>query len=106
MPKLNIDWYAKGGLFTAPSLVGVGEAGPEAALPLNDKVFSQIAQGIVKNGNSSGNGLDTDRIIDQMDKMEKAIENMKLYLYSDDRKIAESANRGNRAIARRNPVAT
>ena len=37
-PKLGIEWYAKGGIFTKPTLLGnkgVGEAGPEAVLPLN-----------------------------------------------------------------------
>jgi hypothetical protein len=100
-------WCADGGLFTAPALAGMGDAGPEAALPLNDNVYSQIAQGIQKNSSSSDSGkLDTDRIIGRMDKMEKAIENMKLYLYSDDRKIAESANNGNRIIGRTRPMAT
>lgn len=27
-------WYAKGGVFTQPSIIGVGEAGPEAVIPL------------------------------------------------------------------------
>lgn len=38
IPKLGIEWYAKGGIFTKPTLLGnkgVGEAGPEAVLPLN-----------------------------------------------------------------------
>jgi hypothetical protein len=28
-------WYAQGGIFTSPSIIGVGEAGPEAVIPLN-----------------------------------------------------------------------
>ena len=28
-------WYAKGGIFTQPSIIGVGEAGTEAVVPLN-----------------------------------------------------------------------
>ena len=106
MPKLNVKWYAKGGLFDTPSLIGVGEAGPEAVMPLNDKVFTQIAQGIVENGQSNGSGsLDTERIIQRMDRMERAIRDMKLYLYTDDRKIAESSNRGNRLLGRTAPTA-
>lgn len=39
VPHLSIDWYAKGGIFTEPTIlpeagVGLGEAGPEAVLPL------------------------------------------------------------------------
>jgi Prophage tail length tape measure protein len=28
-------WYASGGIFTSPSIIGVGEAGPEAVIPLS-----------------------------------------------------------------------
>lgn len=38
VPKLSIDWYKNGGIFTKPTLLGgmngVGEAGAEAVLPL------------------------------------------------------------------------
>ena len=35
IPSLGISWYAKGGIANSPNLVGIGEAGPEAILPLN-----------------------------------------------------------------------
>ena len=35
MPKVSVDWYAKGGIFTSPQIIGVGERGPEAIVPLN-----------------------------------------------------------------------
>ena len=35
VPKVDVDWYAKGGIFTSPQIIGVGEAGPEAVIPLN-----------------------------------------------------------------------
>jgi hypothetical protein len=41
-----------------------------------------------------------------MDKMEHAIENIQVFLYTDDKKIAESANRGNRILGRTSPTAT
>lgn len=34
-PKIDVQWYATGGIFNAPSVIGVGEAGPEAVIPLN-----------------------------------------------------------------------
>lgn len=39
VPKLSIDWYKNGGIFTSPTIfpssgIGVGEAGAEAVLPL------------------------------------------------------------------------
>lgn len=55
IPSVGIDWYAKGGVFTKPTLFannggfsGVGEAGPEAALPLNAKTLGGIGKGIVE----------------------------------------------------------
>lgn len=35
-PKFNVNWYAKGGVFDQPSLIGVGEAGKEAVMPLEN----------------------------------------------------------------------
>lgn len=47
LPRFSIDWYAKGGLFDSPTvLAGVGEAGPEAVLPLKDSVLAGIGRGI------------------------------------------------------------
>lgn len=34
VPKISVNWYAKGGIFDSPSVIGVGEAGTEAVLPL------------------------------------------------------------------------
>lgn len=34
-------WWAKGGVFSSPSIIGVGEAGPEAVVPL-DKFWSKL----------------------------------------------------------------
>lgn len=35
IPDIDIEWYAKGGIFTGPSIIGVGEAGAEAVIPLD-----------------------------------------------------------------------
>ncbi len=35
IPKLSIKWYAEGGIFDSPTIAGIGEAGPEAVVPLN-----------------------------------------------------------------------
>lgn len=40
-PTISIDWYAKGGVFDAPSIIGVGERGPEAVVPL-DRLWSKL----------------------------------------------------------------
>ena len=41
IPKLSVDWYKTGGIFDSPSLIGVGEAGPEAVVPL-DKFWEKL----------------------------------------------------------------
>lgn len=46
IPTFSVDWYRTGGLFRKASVIGVGEAGPEAVLPLTNDVFSAIAEGI------------------------------------------------------------
>lgn len=40
-PSINVDWYAKGGIFDGASLIGVGEKGPEAVIPL-DKLWTKM----------------------------------------------------------------
>jgi len=40
-PTLGIDWYAKGGIFDSPTIAGIGEAGPEAVVPL-DKFWKKL----------------------------------------------------------------
>lgn len=42
-PKISVDWYAKGGIFNSPSIIGVGEAGSEAVVPL-DKFWNKLDQ--------------------------------------------------------------
>ena len=37
VPNFDIQWYAKGGFFNKASMIGVGEAGKEAVLPLENK---------------------------------------------------------------------
>lgn len=54
IPKLGVEWYAKGGIMTRPTAFGIngnkimagGEAGPEAILPLNAKTLGEIGHAI------------------------------------------------------------
>lgn len=49
IPHLGIDWYAQGGIFNSPSVIGVGEAGPEAVLPIEklNGMLANMADNIV-----------------------------------------------------------
>ena len=40
-PKISVSWYAEGGIFDSASLIGVGEKGPEAVVPL-DKFWDKL----------------------------------------------------------------
>jgi hypothetical protein len=63
VPKLSVDWYAKGGLFPAnsPQLIGVGDnkSYQEAALPLSPSVLGMIGKKIsdtMPEGGGDGSG--------------------------------------------------
>lgn len=47
MQAASLPQMASGGLFSGATNITIGEAGPEAALPLNTSVFARIASGIV-----------------------------------------------------------
>lgn len=58
IPKFNVNWYKTGGVFDGASVVGVGEAGPEAVVPLKGhrmKPFAETIAGMMPNGGSGGN---------------------------------------------------
>jgi len=41
VPKIGVDWYARGGIFDRPTIAGIGESGPEAVVPL-DKLWDKL----------------------------------------------------------------
>lgn len=41
VPSVSVSWYKTGGIFDSPSLIGIGEAGPEAVVPL-DKLWDKL----------------------------------------------------------------
>ena len=56
LPSIGIEWYAKGGILTKPTVFGQngnnlmvgGEAGTEAVLPLNSKNLAAIGRGVAE----------------------------------------------------------
>ena len=67
VPKISIDWYKTGGIFTSPTVfqgVGVGEAGAEAVLPLKklwDEMDKRFSSGVTINVNASP-GMDVNAL--------------------------------------------
>jgi len=49
IPKLGVNWYASGGIFSSPSVIGVGEAGTEAVVPI-EKLDEIMAKAMLKVG--------------------------------------------------------
>ena len=41
VPKIAVNWYKTGGIFDSPTIAGIGEAGPEAVVPL-DKFWKKL----------------------------------------------------------------
>lgn len=56
IPSVGVDWYAKGGIMTGPTIFGMngnnlqvgGEAGREAVLPLTKDVLGKIGAGAIQ----------------------------------------------------------
>ena len=46
IPSLSISWYAKGGIVDGATLIGAGEAGPEAIVPLSGGYMRPFAAAI------------------------------------------------------------
>ena len=46
MPSFDVEWYAKGAIFDGAQIIGVGEAGPEAVVPLSGQSMKPFAEAI------------------------------------------------------------
>lgn len=66
-PVYSPNWYATGGVFTKASVIGVGEAGQEAVLPLeNRKAMKSIADSIMS-GYDGNMGLTKEEIMEAVE---------------------------------------
>ena len=61
MPSFDVEWYARGSVFNAPNVIGVGEAGPEAVVPLSENrlrpLTDAIAEANARNNEQLLNGM-------------------------------------------------
>ena len=46
MPSFGVEWYARGAVFDEPKIIGVGEKGPEAVVPLSGKNMKPFAEAV------------------------------------------------------------
>lgn len=58
VPKINVDWFATGGIATGASVVGIGEKGSEAIVPLSQKhrmkPFAEAVASMMPQDNNDG----------------------------------------------------
>jgi phage-related minor tail protein len=48
IPHFSVDWYKSGAIFDGASIIGVGEAGPEAVVPLSGESMRPFARAIAE----------------------------------------------------------
>lgn len=98
----RVDWYAKGGLFNAASVIGVGEAGKEAVLPLTNKqAMKSIADSITGNMPEGSVGLSKEEMTQAVTQgVAMAMMNMNAGGNSSPQYISNTINLDGRAFAK------
>ena len=56
MPSFDVEWYANGAIFNEASLIGVGEKGPEAVIPLSGTRVRPFAEAVASELNVDSGG--------------------------------------------------
>ena len=76
VPKLSVEWYKTGGIFNSPTIAGIGEAGPEAVIPLDTlwKKLDAIALAAASGGGESINiyatpGMDINQLTSKVEQV-------------------------------------
>lgn len=98
----RVDWYAKGGLFNAASVIGVGEAGKEAVLPLTNKqAMKSIADSITGNMPEGSVGLSKEEMTQAVTQgVAMAMMNMNTGGSTSPQYISNTINLDGRAFAK------
>ena len=104
---VKIGWFGKGGLFDASTIIGygVGEAGKEAIIPLeNRRTMGMIADSILGGYGTQGIADQIVRGVTEAMMMASRSQqiNVNATLYTEDNEVlARAVNKGNRAITYR-----
>lgn len=94
IPKFGIRWNAEGGIFSRPTIIGqyggqlqgVGEAGPEAVIPLNQSVLASIGAGISQTMNNDAILERLEALIDLEERM--LDKDTLINMFMNDREVA------------------
>ena len=87
VPKISVDWYKNGGIFTSPTVfsgVGVGEAGAEAVLPLKklwDEMDKRFNSGNVTINVNATPSMDVNELADAVQRRIIELENRRKYAW-------------------------
>ncbi len=108
IPSIGVNWYAKGGVFDSPSVIGVGEAGQEAVLPLtNDRTMGMLAGTLAEywtpdnvNGNDSASVVIEKIEINALTKEESPEKLAKRCVEAIDSELAKREGRNRRGNGR------
>ncbi|WP_051263264.1 phage tail protein [Tuberibacillus calidus] len=95
LPSISVEWKKRGGFFDSPTIVGLGEAGREAIVPLENKrymapfadaVYSRLRENLNSNHviNNSGTQINFQNVTIQANNPEDFFEKIKLYLKQRD----------------------
>lgn len=103
IPKIKVDWYASGAIFTKPTLLstntgvkGVGEAGAEGILPI-EKLETWITNALNQNNLQmlSVNNSNSQKLIEIAEKILAKDANM----YLNARKVSEALSNSNDEVS-------
>lgn len=71
VPKLSVNWYSTGGIFSSPSVIGIGEAGTEAVVPVEklDEIMAKALQkiGVGTQAKTAGTGIQSGNVTNNYD---------------------------------------
>ncbi|MBC2136617.1 tail tape measure protein [Listeria innocua] len=94
VPKLSIDWHKNGGFFNSASVIGIGEAGPEAAVPLVGKRMDPFADAVSNRMLSSLPGMAQGKISENNNDVKVEINmNNNLYGAADEDRLVNKVKR-------------
>lgn len=104
VPKLGVDWYDKGGIFTGPQIIGVGEKRPEFVGALDDlrAIVSASMREVMNGGGTTNNSTSSTVNFDGFMRGATLVVREE----ADIEKIARELYRHTKAAARRNGVVT
>jgi len=105
VPTVSVDWYAQGGIFDSPTMIGVGEKGKEAVVPLSEdsewikSLSTQINKDTEKSSNSgsSSNANDMTKIalMAEQNKLLQALLEKDTTIKVNEKVLAKSVNKTN-----------